>query len=77
MEVNKLRFFTSRQLPQWDAVDTKQIVHSAIETAIVALNGKRDYVASSFHGDDFTIFGDARWCQASVETKSESGIDGA
>ena len=74
MEVNKLRFFTSRQLPQWDAVDTKQIVHSAIETAIVALNGKPDYVASSYYGDDFKIFGDESWLSHAVYNLVENAL---
>ena len=74
MEVNKLRFFTSRQLPQWDAVDTKQIVHSAIETAIVALNGKPDCVASSYYGDDFKIFGDESWLSHAVYNLVENAL---
>ncbi len=74
MEVNKLRFFTSRQLPQWDAVDIKQIVHSAIETAIVALKGKSDAVSIAFHGDEFTIFGDESWLSHAVYNLVENAL---
>ena len=74
MEVSKLRFFTSRQLPKWAAVDIKQIVHSAIELATNTLEVKVNAVTHSFHGDEFTIFGDESWLSHAIYNLVENAL---